>query len=388
MMTIKKTGGVFGRHPSFQSVSAESYQVEPGGIITDATTSRTLSAADNGKVIYFTSGSAVTVTTAAGLGKGFSCTIIQGGAGEIAVAEGGSTSLISFGGINSTDGQYSTASLFCPADDTFLFSCTRNTKAAVEYLLVAGGGGAGSSFDNFGGGGGGAGGYLTGSNLELTVKTTLPIVIGAGGAGALADGTLATNGNNSVIDTLTSIGGGRGGQPLGGNFNGVAGGSGGGGAGYFMSPAGTGGSGTTGQGFAGGNGQVGGGQNAGGGGGASAAGVPLTGGAGASNSITGSAVTYATGGRGGSGAAGFSQDGPDGAANTGNGGGGPYRFGESIHRPGGNGGSGFAVIKVPSWVAATFSAGVTYTLNTSVSGFNIYEITATSTTDETVTLEP
>lgn len=387
-MTIKKTGGVFGRHPSFQSVSAESYQVGPGGIVTDATTARTLSAADNGKTLYFTSGSAVTVTTAAGLGKGFSCTIIQGGAGEITVAEGGSTSLISFGGINSTDGQYSTASLFCPDDDTFLFSCTRNTKAAVEYLLVAGGGGGGGSFSAYGGGGGGAGGYLSGSDLELTVKTTLPIVIGAGGAGALADGTVSTNGSDSALASLTAIGGGNGGQPifgssveLGGN-----GGSGGGGAGSGSGAENVGGSGTTGQGFAGGNGQVGGQQSGGAGGGATGVGVRYnTVGPGAVNSITGSAVTYATGGPGG-GAHGNS-DGVAGTANTGNGGGAPKRL-SGDHRPGGNGGSGFAVIKVPSWVTATFSAGVTYTLNTSVSGFNIYEITATSTTDETVTLEP
>jgi hypothetical protein len=43
------------------------------------------------------------------------------------------------------------------------------------------------------------------------------------------------------------------------------------------------------------------------------------------------------------------------------------------------------IIKVPDTVTATFSGGVTSSLSTAVSGFNIYTITATSTTSETVT---
>jgi hypothetical protein len=75
------------------------YQLSASGIITEATTSRTLSATDNGKVIYCTSGSATTITCAAGLGAGFSCTIIQGGAGKVTVAAGGQT-LASYSGLN------------------------------------------------------------------------------------------------------------------------------------------------------------------------------------------------------------------------------------------------------------------------------------------------
>jgi hypothetical protein len=43
------------------------------------------------------------------------------------------------------------------------------------------------------------------------------------------------------------------------------------------------------------------------------------------------------------------------------------------------------IIKVPSDVTATFSGGVTSSLSTAVAGFNIYTVTATSTTSETVT---
>ncbi len=51
---------------------------------------------------------------------------------------------------------------------------------------------------------------------------------------------------------------------------------------------------------------------------------------------------------------------------------------------GGSGGSGIVIIKVPDNITATFSGGVTSSLSTS-GGFNIYSVTATSTTSETVT---
>jgi hypothetical protein len=51
----------------------------------------------------------------------------------------------------------------------------------------------------------------------------------------------------------------------------------------------------------------------------------------------------------------------------------------------GSGGSGVVIIKIPDTLTATFSAGVTSSLSTAVSGFKIYTVTATSTTSETVT---
>jgi hypothetical protein len=51
---------------------------------------------------------------------------------------------------------------------------------------------------------------------------------------------------------------------------------------------------------------------------------------------------------------------------------------------GGNGGSGVVIIKIPDLFTATFSGGVTSSLSTA-GGFNIYTVTATSTTSETVT---
>lgn len=124
-------GGVFGRNPTFNNVTVDGvlaidgtfessgFVFDENGIITEATTTRTLSAADNGKVIYCTSGSATTITCAAGLGKGFSCTIIQGGAGKVTVAAGGQT-LVSYSSLFSTMGQNAVISLICPVANTFL----------------------------------------------------------------------------------------------------------------------------------------------------------------------------------------------------------------------------------------------------------------------------
>jgi hypothetical protein len=80
--------------PAVQSATTKKVTVQQmltGVIVTDATTSRTLSATDNGKIIYCTSASAVTITCAASLGAGFNVTIIQGGAGKVTVAAGGQT---------------------------------------------------------------------------------------------------------------------------------------------------------------------------------------------------------------------------------------------------------------------------------------------------------
>jgi hypothetical protein len=42
------------------------------------------------------------------------------------------------------------------------------------------------------------------------------------------------------------------------------------------------------------------------------------------------------------------------------------------------------IVKIPDTRTATFSSGVTSSLSTSVSGFKIYTVTATSTTSEFV----
>lgn len=104
---------------SFLPGSSPAFILSPDGIITVSGTTHTLSAADNGKVIYCTSGSATTITCAAGLGAAFSCTIIQGGAGKVTISAGGQT-LVSYSSLFSTMGQYAVISLFAPVANTFI----------------------------------------------------------------------------------------------------------------------------------------------------------------------------------------------------------------------------------------------------------------------------
>ena len=88
-------------------------------IVTESGTTRTLSSADMQKIIYCTSGSAVTINCAAGLGAGFNVTIIQGGAGKVTVAANGQT-LVSYSSLFSTMGQYAVISLIAPVANTFV----------------------------------------------------------------------------------------------------------------------------------------------------------------------------------------------------------------------------------------------------------------------------
>lgn len=179
-------------------------------------------------------------------------------------------------------------------------SITFTKQGLVDVLCVAGGGGI-STLSS----GGGAGGFIHKENYLVTA-TSITVTVGAGGA--------ASNmGKNSVFDKLFSIGGGR--ADNGGSLNTAFGGSTGSNSANAANVP------VTGQGN---NGF----QGLGGGGGSGGAGGASAGGVGTSNSITGSAVTYATGGP---------KSGGAGAANTGNGSGGTAATA---------GGSGIVIIRV------------------------------------------
>jgi hypothetical protein len=108
--------------PAVQSSTTKKVTVQQmltGVIVTESGTTRTLTAADNGKIIYCTSSSAVTITCATDLGVGFNCTIIQGGAGKVTVAAGAAT-LVSYSSLFSTMGQYAVISLVAPVANTFV----------------------------------------------------------------------------------------------------------------------------------------------------------------------------------------------------------------------------------------------------------------------------
>lgn len=108
--------------PAVQSSTTKKVTVQQmltGVIVTESSTSRTLSATDNGKIIYCTSSSAVTINCASGLGAGFNCTIIQGGTGKVTIAPNSQT-LVSYSSLFSTMGQYAVVSLIAPVANTFV----------------------------------------------------------------------------------------------------------------------------------------------------------------------------------------------------------------------------------------------------------------------------
>ena len=273
-------------------------------------------------------------------------------------------------------------------DGNFVVSAGQGNLALVSYLVVAGGG-AGSHNS---GGGGGAGGYregkvntpalpdsYTASPLAATTGIqispgTYPITVGAGATGnGPGNPGPATAGSNSVFSTITSAGGGFGGQDD--NYAGGDGGSGGGGGGRGGPTLQAGGIGNTPpvsppQGNNGGNGVTNSparGQGGGGGAGQAGSNSPGAraggpGGNGTPTNITGSDVTRAGGGGGGGGngtprppnatggtggAGNGGQSAPSGGAggnataNTGSGGGG----GGDGSPAGGNGGKGVVVIR-------------------------------------------
>jgi len=296
------------------------------------------------------------------------------------------------GGTETTSGDYKIHTFV--GDGTFTVSSVGNAAGSttVDYLIVAGGGG-GSKHQA---GGGGAGGLRKNYPNPATTGTPVtaqayPVTVGAGGAGAPGPGAppqnaQGTDGDASVIFSVTSAGGGGGG----GYYNpgcpggaGRSGGSGGGagsasttGGSAGLTPASTKGTGNTppvspSQGNPGGAAWDRNPHGGGGGGGSGAAGCdahppsgPSTGGGlggcGTSVAISGSATVYAGGG-GGSGYTGpptapangggggdgghaagtpAEANGVNGTDNTGGGGGG----GANDPFNGGNGGSGVVII--------------------------------------------
>jgi hypothetical protein len=246
----------------------------------------------------------------------------------------------------------------------------------VEALIIAGGGSGSAGYGNGNGsGGGGAGGLLYKSSVQIIQGYDYTVTVGAGGAqttenrGSNSGGQHGLDGEDSVFNGNTAIGGGGGGGPAGSVANGNDGGSGGGGG----STSGSGGSGTSGQGNDGGDAGGHSYYRGGGGGGAGGAGTTATstpnGGAGSNTYSTWATATstgvsgyYAGGGGGGdytgnhssgsggsggggSGAGGTS-NGSSATANTGSGGGGGGSPSTgSTGGKGGAGGSGLVIIR-------------------------------------------
>ena len=74
-------------------------------------TTYTLVASDNGKTVTLNNGSAIALTVPTALGAGFSCLLVQLGAGVVTVSAGASATVNSRGSLVALNGQYAVASL-------------------------------------------------------------------------------------------------------------------------------------------------------------------------------------------------------------------------------------------------------------------------------------
>jgi len=84
-------------------------------------TTYTLQQADNYRALYFTNGSAVTLTVPRNLGAGFTVLLIQYGAGAVTPTAGTGVSIHNRQSQTATAGQYAQCSLFAPVADNFIF---------------------------------------------------------------------------------------------------------------------------------------------------------------------------------------------------------------------------------------------------------------------------
>ena len=80
-------------------------------VVDNAGTSITLADGDNNAIIRCTSASAVAITVPSTLAAGFSCMVIQSGAGQVTISAGAGATLNSFGNLLKTAGQHAPASI-------------------------------------------------------------------------------------------------------------------------------------------------------------------------------------------------------------------------------------------------------------------------------------
>jgi hypothetical protein len=118
---------IFKHYGSFPGVSADTYQLNIPAISTISSSSYTLNNDDNGTVVVFTSGSAVTLTIPAGLTQRFTCSVVQYGAGQVTVTAGAGVTLRLRGSTNKTGGQYAIASLLSVVANEYILAGDTST---------------------------------------------------------------------------------------------------------------------------------------------------------------------------------------------------------------------------------------------------------------------
>jgi hypothetical protein len=121
--------------------------------VNDSSTAYALSASDAGKIIEFSNGAAITVTVSSGLGAGFTCDLLQGGAGKVELSPASGITL--FGGPTGTDtateGQYCGVTLTMDSLGTtgYLTGQVGAATAAFTGLTLSNLTGTGAYFDDY-----------------------------------------------------------------------------------------------------------------------------------------------------------------------------------------------------------------------------------------------
>lgn len=104
------------------AVTADSYKISSDMIVTESSLSRTLSSADNGKVILCTNASDITISVDTSVGTvGFSVTVIQNGTGKVSFSASGTT-INNRQSHTKTAGRYAIVSLICTGTNTFILA--------------------------------------------------------------------------------------------------------------------------------------------------------------------------------------------------------------------------------------------------------------------------
>ena len=374
------------RQFSFTSNAAPVWQTSSGSLgdfAEQSSISATVNATDSSDTVTYSLASGSTLPS--GITLNSSTGVISGTSADVASSTTYTFTINANDGVNSVSRE---------------FSFIVRPAVTIEALVVAGGGAGGAGH----GGGGGAGGFRSIASYTALAGSPITVTVGSGGSGAVYGSTAPTNGGPSQFGSISATGGGKAGAQNSPDVsanpdqkNGSSGGSGGGG-GNTTAGAGAGGAGNAGaytpvEGYAGANSNYGtaswasaGGGGAGGAGaGQASSGYGGNGGIGATSSITGTSVTYASGGGGcggdnngasyGTASAGGGTNGVQGnagasqaaAANTGGGSGGA-RDGNS-----GNGGSGVVILKFLVTPASSTGSPVI----TTSGGYNIYKFNNT-----------
>lgn len=107
---------------SADAFAANRYRLGGGALVSVASATRILSASDDGRIICFTSASAVSVVVPPGLGAGFSCACIQAGAGVLNFSAGAGVVLGNVDNAFKSSGRHASVSVLATASDSFVLA--------------------------------------------------------------------------------------------------------------------------------------------------------------------------------------------------------------------------------------------------------------------------